>query len=47
MTLWKIESKAGAVDGAYPGETPEEALAAMAAEAGGEGGDETTGTPED
>lgn len=47
MSLFQIESKAGVVFGVYEGETPEEAFAAMVAEAGGVVGDEPTGVPSD
>lgn len=47
MQTWKIESKAGVDFGVWPGETAEQAFAAMVAEGGGEVGEPHVGTAAD
>lgn len=47
MQTWKIYSKAGADFGVWPGETAEQAFAAMVAEGGGEVGAPHVGTAAD
>lgn len=47
MTKYSIHSKANAFFGAYDGDTPEAALAAMAADAGYKLGDKSFGTADD
>lgn len=47
MSKYQIESTAGVIFGVYEGETPEDAFAAMCADAGDEPGSEAAGSAAD